>query len=118
MPKQGVVLKHEADGTRPRVHVGSVLIPKPHRPRIRRLESGQNAQQGALAAAGGTEQRHQGATLNFETDVVDRNEAAEALVEIFDPDVHVDAFFNACCRRVLAHSKAKSRPTLITARTR
>src|SRR5690606_34335936 len=91
---------------------------EPHRAAVRCLEPGQHPKDRALAAAGGAEQRHQGAAFDFEAHVVDGREGAEALGEVFRSQVHAVALPCAACRRAFAHSSPKRSATLVAARTR
>jgi hypothetical protein len=105
--EQRVVLEHEADRAHARVQVGRRLAVEPHLARVRRLEPGQDAQDRALAAARRPEQRDERAVLDLEADVVDGDEVAEAFVEMFDSDVHVQP---TALRRGAA-SSTRARPT-------
>src|SRR5690606_17098795 len=117
VPKQRVVLKDEADGSGPCMQMRGFFVAEPYRAGVRSLESGQDAQNRALTAAGRAEQRHESAALDLEAHVVDGDEVAEAFGKIFYSDSHVVVLLVAASRRFFAHSSDRSSPTLISAST-
>ena len=80
MAEQRVVLEHEADLALASVRVGRVLAVEARRcPASGDFEPGDDPQQRRLAGPRRPEQREQFAGLDVEVDVVDGDEAAEAL---------------------------------------
>ena len=77
--EERVGLEHHVD--RPLIgrQAAHILAIDEDAPRGRRLEAGQHAQQGGLAAAGAAQQAEQLAPIDLDVDVVDRGELAEAL---------------------------------------
>ncbi|MNT80565.1 hypothetical protein D3C72_2200450 [compost metagenome] len=56
---------------------------------IRSFQSGDDPQQGGLAAAGGAQQGHQLAAVDIQVDLVERLEGVEVLADVTDFDAHV-----------------------------
>ena len=83
-----VVLEHEADvpllGTQPR-RVGAVDLDDAG---VRLLQTGDDAQQRGLAAAGRPEQRREVAAVDVDRDVAESDEVAEVLVDVANADAH------------------------------
>jgi hypothetical protein len=63
--EQGVVLKHEADAAAAHRTARGVLVAEQAAAGGGRLQAGDEAQEGRLARAGRTQQRHQLAGTNF-----------------------------------------------------
>src|SRR5262249_27051003 len=82
--EQRVALEHHVD--RPPIgrHRRDILPIEQDASRVRRLKSGEEAQQRGLAAAGGTEQREKLAEKNVERDLFDRGRAAESLAHAIE----------------------------------
>ncbi len=73
------MLKHEPDLPLPHGLIGGVLAVKVDGALIRRLQAGDDPEQGGLARAGGTQQGHELAAGHVEAHVVQGDEAAERL---------------------------------------
>src|SRR5205823_5400979 len=80
---------------------------------IGRGQASDDAQQGGLAAAAGTEQRDQLTLADLERDPVQGDEAAEAFADVAEPDAHgftrwgaADSATDPSCRRATRHSTA------------
>mmetsp|Transcript_1013 Transcript_1013/g.2513 ORF Transcript_1013/g.2513 Transcript_1013/m.2513 type:complete len:443 (-) Transcript_1013:3285-4613(-) len=86
--EQRVMLEHEADLALAHMGVGRVLAVQQHPAAVGLLQAGDDAQQRGLAAARGAEQRDQLAAGEFQADVTEGGEVAEALVDVFDLDAH------------------------------
>ena len=86
--EQGVVLEDESDTPVARAAGGRVLAGQQHRSGIAVVQAGDNPQQRRLARAGRPEQRHELAGGDLQADVVQRDEAAEALRYAADFDTH------------------------------
>ena len=69
-----------------RRHAGHVLAVDHQPAGVGRLEAGQQAQQGGLAAARAAQKREQLAAFDDEVDIVDGRDRAEAFGDAFDPD--------------------------------
>ena len=79
MREQRVVLEHHVDRPPVRRHGADVLAVEQDAAFARRLEAGQHAQQGRLAAAGRAEQREKLSLRDIQIDVVDGRERAKPL---------------------------------------
>ena len=88
MLEQGEVLKHKAH--LPVLHgaLGGLLAGDPDAAAVAVLKAGDQAQQGALARTRGAQQRHQGAGLHVDADIVDGAEVTEILADVGDADTH------------------------------
>ncbi len=86
MRKQRVGLEHHVDRPPMRRQRGQVRPVEPDRARIRRLEAGDEPQQGALAAARRAEQAENLATREIEGDAVDGRLRAEAFGDPLDTE--------------------------------
>src|SRR5690606_41829168 len=73
----------------PDVAVGPVRPADPHAARIGRLQSGNDSQQGGLAAARRTQQGDMFTGFDIQGPIVQRTEAAEAASEVSDFNTHV-----------------------------
>ncbi len=93
MGKQRVALEHHVDRAPIGRHCRDVCPIEQDAPLARGLEAGQHAQQGGLAAAGGTEQREELPFVDVERNVCDRGDPAEALAHAFEPQQRT-------CRRI------------------
>jgi hypothetical protein len=88
MPEQRVVLEHEADLALAHMMRRRILAIEEYLAGIGCLESGNDAQQGGLAAAGWPEQRRQFARREIQRDLIERDKIAKALVDVPDFDTH------------------------------
>ncbi len=86
--EEGVVLEDEADPPRARLLPRHVLAADPDAARVGPGQSRQQAQQGRLPAAGGTQPRQQLAGRDIEADLVQDLEGAEGVGEVTYLDVH------------------------------
>ncbi len=82
------MLEHEAHLPVARGAVGDVLSVVQDGAGVGDLQTGEDAQEGRLAGAGGTEQGEQRAALDLEVDAVDGDEAAKALRDVLEDDAH------------------------------
>ena len=82
------MLEDEADPPLADALVGRVGAVEMDRPRVGRLEAGDDAQQRGLARARGPEQRDQLAGVDPQIDLVDRGEGAEAPADVANFDGH------------------------------
>ena len=71
MAEQRVVLEHEPDAAIARPHMGDVAAVQRNAPVIDAGQTGDGAQQGALAAAGGPQQHEELALAHLDGNVVD-----------------------------------------------
>ena len=83
-----VVLEDEADVALLRRQRRRVLAGDLDRPRVRLLETGDDAQQRRLAATTRTEQRGERSGGDVDGDVVQGDEIAESLDDVLDADAH------------------------------
>ena len=86
MAEQRVVLEHEADTSVAHGKPGGVLLAEQDAPGGRRLEPGDQPQEGRLARARRAEQRQKLARLDVEVDALDRDRAVEGLGETLGAD--------------------------------
>src|SRR5208283_1186123 len=86
MRKQRIGLEHHID--RPPVgrQAGKIAALERKPPRVGRLETGDEAHQGRLAAARGTEEREELAWRDFKRDLVERDDRTEALAGALDDE--------------------------------
>jgi hypothetical protein len=84
MREERVALEHHVHRPRVRRQAGEVTSLEGDRPRGRRLEPGEHAQQRRLAAAGGAEQGEHLALGDVDGDVVDGAVAVEVLDDVPD----------------------------------
>ena len=75
-----VVLEHKPHLALPHMTASGVFAAEQYLSAVGALQASDNAQQGGFAAARGTQQGHQLANGNFQTDVVQGCEAAKTLV--------------------------------------
>ena len=110
--EQGVGLEHHVH--RPPVgrHLGHVLAVDEQPPFVGRLEAGQHAQQGGLAAARAAQQREQLAARDLEVDTVDGEDRPEALGQSLDADDWLRSQLNgpSSPRSTAACARASVRP--------
>src|SRR5262249_8435103 len=108
--EERVVLEDEAHVALAHGGVGHVLVLVQHAAGVRRLQPRDDAQQRRLARARRAEQREERAVWHLETDVVESQDASEALHAVLDGDAHASppAFsrrsFSASSRRVFHSS--------------
>ena len=76
-----------AERLQPR-RTGGIFAFKQHLTGIGLLQSGNDAQQGGLAATGGTEQGNQFTGGKIEADIVERDKIAKGLVNVLDFNTH------------------------------
>src|SRR5262249_53007257 len=88
VPKEGVMLEDEAHVALPHRSVGHVLVVIEDGPRIRHLEPRDNPQQCRLARARGPEEGEELPVRDLQADVVECQEAAEALRDVPHRDAH------------------------------
>ena len=84
MGKQRVALEHHVDRPAVRRHGADVLAVEQDAAFAQRLETGKQAQQRGLAAAGRTEQREEFAVSDVEGELVERDDVAEALGHLLE----------------------------------
>ena len=82
------------------------------RPATRRLQSGDGAQRGGLAAAGRAEQRHQFAGRDVEADAVHRDDVAVAHDKIGDLDARAIHWVTPVTRRATLNMMATAMNTM------
>jgi hypothetical protein len=111
VPKERVVLEDEPHASFARVLAVDHLVAEHDRALVGQLQSGNDAKNGALAPARGTEQRHQLTRRHLERDVVEGGVGAEALGDVRDRDVHASPL------RCLKRSMTSSSSMLATPRT-
>ena len=92
-----IILKDEAHVALLRREVRDVAAGDPDRSLVRHHESGDQAQQRALAAAGGPEQHEQLAGLDLEADAVHRGLVGVALCDVLERDRHGVSAAGAPC---------------------
>ena len=86
--EQRVMLEDETDLALAHADGARVLAVEQHLAGVRRLQPGDDAQQRGLARARQTQQRDQLAGLDVQVDIVERNEVAEPLADVFELDAH------------------------------
>ena len=84
--KQRIGLEHHVHGPPVGRHRREILAPQQDAPARRRLEAGEEPQQGALAATRRTEQAEKLALENGEAEIVDGGDAAETLGDMIEAD--------------------------------
>lgn len=82
MREQGVVLEDHREVALARRQGGDVLVVQPDLAFAHRLQPGQQAQQGAFAAAGGADQHHEFAFVNIEGEGVEGRFTVETLTDV------------------------------------
>ncbi len=82
------MLEHEAHAALASFLIRDVLAIEFDRAGIRELQSGDDAQQRRLSAAGRTEQGHQLTVRYFQSDVLERRKASELLRDVAHADAH------------------------------
>jgi hypothetical protein len=70
MPEEGIVLEDKTHLPLLSATIADVVAVEANRTRVWKLQAGDNAEQGSLAGAGRTKQRHQFATGDIKTDVI------------------------------------------------
>lgn len=80
--EQGVVLEDHREVALARRQGGDVLVVQPDFPLAHRLQSGEQAQQGAFAAAGGADQHHKLAFVNIEGERVEGRFTVKTLTDV------------------------------------
>ena len=86
--KERVMLKDETDLALAHADRARVLAMKPHLAGVRRFQPRDYSQQRGLARARQPQQRYQLAGFDVQVDIVNRNEVAEPLADIFELDTH------------------------------
>ena len=86
MGPERVVLENHGRAAAVRRKIQNIAAGKPHLARVRCFEPGQDAQERGLPAARWSEQEKEFALSDFEADIVEGNDAAKALGDIFDFD--------------------------------
>jgi hypothetical protein len=86
--EQRIVLKHEANLTLTHMTCGCILAIEQHLSEIRLFQTRNDAQQRCLAAAGRSQQRSQLARGEIQRHIIQCNEIAEFLANVFDFDTH------------------------------
>ena len=97
--EQRVALEHHAHLALTHVHVGHVLAVDEHAALVHVVKSGDGAQQGGLAAAGGAQQRHHFAFVDVQVDMLQNRIASETLdyVANFNVGAHGFSSFSCLC---------------------
>ena len=90
VPEQRVMLEHETDLAVAHVGGGGVLLVEKHLAVIRRLQTGDDPQQGGFAAAGWPQQAHQFAGWKIQRDVVEGDEGAKPFGDVLHANAHAD----------------------------
>ncbi len=88
VPKERVVLKHEAEGAILHLGVGRLDAVDVDAPGVGHVEARDEAQDGALAAAARAEERDELAVGDLERDVVDGAVRPKGLHQVFDSNRH------------------------------
>ncbi len=83
--KQRVVLEHDADAAPARREMIDHVVVEKHPALGLPDEAGNDPQQGRLAAAGGSQQRHQFAAGDIEVDIADGDKIGEAVRDVLEP---------------------------------
>ena len=97
--EERVMLEDEADAAIPRVTPRGIVTVEQHRPGIRSLEPGNDAQQRRLARTGRAQQRQQLTLIDGEADAIERDERPEPLADPADFNAHVSAIVPQVSRR-------------------
>jgi len=83
MREKGIILEHQAEAAFVRRHVAQVLPLPQHRARFWLFEPGDDAQDSALAGAGGAQQADQFALVHLKTDTLEEGFVFVILHKVF-----------------------------------
>ena len=89
MRVERIGLEHHGDVAVFRQHVGDIALADEHLARGDRFEAGDHAQRRCLAGARGAEQDEDFAIPCLQAQALDHLHAAERLVDVLEPDLHV-----------------------------